>query len=225
MFDLFRSRAKAVRIFLGAILMLVAAAMVITLIPGFGGADFGANAQTLGEVAGNRLRSRRFGNRAAACAARTRRPLMNALYPVAFQNLVQERALLYEAKKLGFDVSDQELALMIRQMPTFSQGGQFIGVDQYRMLLEQNGTNPAQFEANVRKQLITNRLSAIVARSVVVSPAEIDAALHERNDKVGLEYVYIEPEKLFPGDAHRGTDKAFLLSGREQDAGAGAPRF
>ncbi len=199
MFDLFRSRAKAVRIFLGAILLLVAAAMVITLIPGFGGADFGANAQTLGEVAGEPITVSQI-REAVQQLARQGRVMspseMSSLYPVAFQNLVQERALLYEAKKLGFDVSDQELALMIRQMPTFSQGGQFIGVDQYRMLLEQNGTNPAQFEANVRKQLITNRLSAIVARSVVVSPADIDAALHERNDKVALEYVYIEPEKL-----------------------------
>ena len=199
MFDLFRSRAKAVRIFLGAILLLVAAAMVITLIPGFGGADFGANAQTLGEVAGEPITVTQIREvvQQLARQGRVMSPSeMASLYPVAFQNLVQERALLYEAKKLGFDVSDQELALMIRQMPTFSQGGQFIGVDQYRMLLEQNGTNPAQFEANVRKQLITNRLSAIVARSVVVSPADIDTALRERNDKVAVEYVYLEPEKL-----------------------------
>ncbi len=199
MFDLFRSRAKAVRIFLGAILTLVAAAMVITLIPGFGGVDFGANAQTLGEVAGDPITVSQL-REAVQQLARQGRSMspseMSSLYPVAFQNLVQERALLYEAEKLGFDVSDAELANMIREMPVFSPGGQFIGLDQYRMLLEQNGTNPAQFEANVRKQIITNRLSAVVARSVVVSDADVDAALHERNDTVTLEYVYVEPQTL-----------------------------
>ncbi|MDZ7638653.1 MAG: peptidylprolyl isomerase [Bryobacterales bacterium] len=199
MFDLFRSRAKTVRIFLGAILMLVAAAMVITLIPGFGGADFGANAQTLGEVAGEPITVMQLRDvvQQLARQGRVMSPSeMSSLYPVAFQNLVQERALLYEAKQLGFDVSDAELATMIRQMPTFSPGGQFIGVDQYRMLLEQNGTNPAQFEANVRKQIITNRLSAIVARSVVVSAEDVDKALRERNDTVSVEYAYLMPEDL-----------------------------
>lgn len=199
MFDLFRSRAKAVRILLGAILMLVAAAMVITLIPGFGGADFGANAQTLGEVAGEPITFVQLQEAVQQLARQGQ--LMNpnqmtAMYPVAFQNLVQERALLFEARRLGFDVSDEELATMIRQMPTFSPGGQFIGVEQYRMLLEQNGTNPAQFEANVRKQVITNRLGAIVARSVVVSPEEVDNSLRERNDKVSVEYAYLEPSSL-----------------------------
>lgn len=198
MFDLFRSRAKAVRIMLTAILSVVAAAMVITLIPGFGGADFGANAQTLGEVAGEpiTIAQLRTSMSQLARGADVRRDQLSSMLPVAFRNLVQERALLYEANRLGFNVTDEDLAGAIQSIPTFNRNGQFVGADEYRMILEQNGMTPAMFEQNVRKELVSGRLGAMVSRTVVVSDAEVDAVLKERHETATVQFVYIEPDTL-----------------------------
>jgi peptidyl-prolyl cis-trans isomerase D len=198
MFDLFRSRAKSVRIMLGAILLFVAAAMVITLIPGFGGADFGVSAQSLGEVAGEPITINQIRTAVQRLSQGTdmNPQQMSSMFPVAFRNLVQERALLYEADRLGFNVGDEDLIAAIRSIPAFSRNGQFIGLEEYRLLLEQNGTTPAQFEANLRKEIISNRLSAMVSRTVVVTDEEIDNALRERHETASLEYLYIDPDTL-----------------------------
>lgn len=198
MFDLFRSRAKAVRIMLGAILTVVAAAMVITLIPGFGGADFGASAQTLAEVAGEPITVNQLRTTMSQLARGTDMTpdRMSAMLPVAFRNLVQERALLYEANRLGFTVSDDDLVAAIRSIPAFNRNGQFVGADEYRMLLEQNGTSPTQFEGDLRRELIRGRLSAMISRTVVVSEEEVDEVLKERNEKVTVQYLYIDPQSL-----------------------------
>ncbi|MCU0227050.1 MAG: peptidylprolyl isomerase [Bryobacterales bacterium] len=198
MFDLFRSRAKAVRILLGAILTVVAAAMVITLIPGFGGAEFGASAQTLAEVAGEPITVNQLRASIAQLARGTdmTQDRISAMMPVAFRNLVQERALLYEANRLGFSVSDDDLVDAIRSIPGLHRNGQFVGADEYRMLLEQNGSTPAQFEADLRRELTRSRLSAMIARTVVVGEQEVDDVLKERNEKVAVQYLYLEPKGL-----------------------------
>jgi peptidyl-prolyl cis-trans isomerase D len=121
---------------------------------------------------------------------------MATMYPLAFRNLIQERALLFEANRLGFGVSDEDLVAAIQAIPQFNRDGKFIGAEQYRLLLQQNGYTPAQFEASLRKEIISGRLSSMIARTVVVSNEEVDAALKERHEKISLQYLSIDPLPL-----------------------------
>lgn len=198
MFDLFRSRDKAVRIMLGTILAVVAGAMVITLIPGFDGTSFGASTQNLGDVAGEPITVQQVQMAAEQLArgSNMTRQQLATMYPIAFRNLVQERSLLYEAERLGFGVSDDDLVAALQAIPQFNQGGKFIGVENYRLMLQQNNLTPAQFESSLKKEIISGRLSAMVARTVVVSDEEVTQALRERHESIGLNYLSVEPQTL-----------------------------
>src|SRR5579863_2622345 len=117
MFDLFRSRAKAVRIMLGAMLTVVALSMLIYLIPGTGitaadsGADqvvaeVGRSSVTVGEIQQqirNQLQSKQLPPAYAA-----------TLIPQMVDQAIADRAVAYEAQQLGFRISDADLARAIR---------------------------------------------------------------------------------------------------------------
>src|SRR6202044_3669332 len=120
MFDLFRSRAKAVRIMLGAMLAIVALSMLLYLIPGTGItaadssadqviADIGKSTVTVGQVQQqlkNALQNQRLP------------PAYAATYiPQLVDQAIAERAVAYEAQQLGFRISDRDLAEILRSFP------------------------------------------------------------------------------------------------------------
>jgi peptidyl-prolyl cis-trans isomerase D len=123
------------------------------------------------------------------------------------QNLVFQRELEYEAKRLGITVSDQERADRIRlYLPMAFNGGSFIGMDQYAALVQQRFqlTVPA-FEELIRQGLLEEKFRKLVTDGISVGPAELEQEYRYKNEKIKLDYALIKPEdleaKITPADA------------------------
>jgi peptidyl-prolyl cis-trans isomerase D len=123
------------------------------------------------------------------------------------QQLVFQKEIEYEAKRLGITVSDQERADRIRQyLPTAFNGGSFVGIDQYTAQVQQRFqlTVPV-FEELIRQSLLEEKFRKLVTDGISVGPAELQDEFRFKNEKVKLDYAVIKPEeleaKITPSDA------------------------
>ena len=112
MFDLFRSRDKLVRIVLTGLLGLVGLSMVTYLIPGSGTTTTGAPADTtvVATVGKEDLTTQQV-SRIVQNMTRNRQlpPDLLAVYvPQIVQQMISDRAMAYEAGRLGFQVTPDE---------------------------------------------------------------------------------------------------------------------
>jgi peptidyl-prolyl cis-trans isomerase D len=193
MFDLFRRRDTWIRYVLMGLLGLVAISMVVTLIPGFGsGGVGGPGDELLAEIGGKRITVREAANRVEQTIRSMNVPRASA-YLVAstvVDGFIAQTATQYYAEKMGFRVSDEELAEAIRLiLPQAFPGGVFVGKEAYAGLLAQRGLSIADFESRVRAQLLSARIGDMIGQSTIVTPAEIETEFRRKNDQVRVEYV------------------------------------
>lgn len=107
------------------------------------------------------------------------------------QQLVDEEAMVAEAKRQGLTVNDVEIRERILNMPAFQEGGRFVGEQRYRQALQFN--NPpytvSEFEENLRRALLIEKLRGSVASWITVTDGEVDEEYRRRNEKVKLDLV------------------------------------
>jgi peptidyl-prolyl cis-trans isomerase D len=198
MFDLFRSRDKVVRIMLGGLLLVVALSMLTYLVPSYnmGGGDSDAVVAQIGkdtitvpevqQVIQMNMKGRQFPPE-----------LMPQYVPRFIDSLITQRALVFEAQRLGFTVSDEDLAAGIRQaIPALWQDGKFAGKDAYVQMLAQQNMTTTQFEGDLARQLLVNKMRDVAMEGIVVTPQEIQQEYQRRNEKVKVQYVKITGDKL-----------------------------
>jgi peptidyl-prolyl cis-trans isomerase D len=114
------------------------------------------------------------------------------------QQLVFEKELEYEAGRLNITVSDQQRADRIRQyLPTAFNGDSFVGMDRYTQEVSARFqlTVPV-FEELIRQGLLEETFRKRVTDGISASPAELQQAFRDRNEKIKLDYVLIRPEDL-----------------------------
>src|SRR5438270_9165735 len=126
MFDLFRSRDKAVRYLLGGLLTLVAISMVVTLIPGYGSSS-SADDNIVAEIGNDTITAQEVQKTVQDAVRQKQIPaeMVSVYMPRVIDQMITDNALVYEARRMGMNVSDEELATAIRSMMSrFTGGGQ-----------------------------------------------------------------------------------------------------
>jgi peptidyl-prolyl cis-trans isomerase D len=116
------------------------------------------------------------------------------------QQMVDERAALAEADRLGITVSDEEVRQRILATPAFQENGAFIGETRYQQLLrmQRPPMTAGQFEDNVRRSLAVDKLRSSVTDWLSVADKELEAEYRHRNDKVKLAVVGFTADSFRP---------------------------
>jgi peptidyl-prolyl cis-trans isomerase D len=126
------------------------------------------------------------------------RPLEALYAQQILKQLVFQKEIEYEAKRLGIAVSDQERADRIRQyVPTAFTGGTFVGIERYSAEVQARFqlTVPI-FEELIRQGLLEEKFRKLVTDGISVGPAELQDEFRYKNEKVKLDYALIKPEDL-----------------------------
>ena len=196
MFDLFRSSQKSKKIGLSVVLGVVAISMLLYLIPGAGTSMGRSDDQTIiAEIGSDTVTIRDIESaiRNATQGGRMPPEVVNAIIPRIVEDNIAERAMAYDAARLGFQVTDGELANAIRST------GQFASMtpQQYQQIVEQqmNLTVP-EFENRYRLGLLGQDVQNIAMEGAVVSPQEVETEFRHRNEMIRLEYISFDPTKL-----------------------------
>ncbi len=85
--------------------------------------------------------------------------------------LIEQELLVQTANDSGMRIGDALLAATIHGVPVFQQDGQF-SQQAYEGALRTRGMVPAGFEADLRRDMLTQQLYAGIARSDFATPAE-----------------------------------------------------
>ncbi len=198
MFDLFRSRERSVRILLGALLVLVAASMLVYLIPGGMGGPGTSGENVVAEVGGDQITTQdvqRAVERITRNQANVPRNILAMYIPSLVDQLVEEKAMAYKARQIGLRVSDRELGDAIQTEFANGLGGKF-DLNIYKQVLAEQGMTIPDFESLRREAMLSMRLEQLEMQSLVVSDEAARAEYQRKNLKIGLQYLAFESKNF-----------------------------
>ncbi len=107
--------------------------------------------------------------------------------------LVGQKLMQQEAKKLRLQVTDEELVAAIRAMTVFSEAGEF-SRSRYDRVLTRAQLSPEIFEARQRDAMLMEKLQSLIADNVKVTDKEARTWFNWQNAEVNLHAVCFKPQ-------------------------------
>lgn len=114
------------------------------------------------------------------------------MYRQALSQTVVQKILLAEARRQGLRVTDAELRDRILSIPNFKdEQGRFIGEEVYKQTLAANQISVADFEAELRDEVLMKKLNDALAANLYVSEDEIQQAYRNQVERAKIRYVQL----------------------------------
>lgn len=210
-----QSDSRLIKAIFVVIIGVLAVAMCVYLIPGLGSTGVTA-ADTYAEIyphwynklfrSGDTISLQRVRQVAAQQLAQQApqyadNPVMlNYMTQRVGQGLIQQQILLAEASRLGITATQADVAHTLQSGPNAEvlfPGGKFIGQEAYANLVAQNRHQTVpDFEDDIRRGIVMQRLQAYVTAGVAVSDQEVRDSYRKANIKIKFDYAVISSDDL-----------------------------
>jgi peptidyl-prolyl cis-trans isomerase D len=113
------------------------------------------------------------------------------------EQLIQQDLLEQKAEEMGITASDQEVRDRI--VALFQRDGKFVGFDEYKRILDWNHMSVADFEDNLKKEIIMNKVVQFLTAGIAVTPEEAWENYDKLNSSAKIEYLLLDETKI-PSD-------------------------
>lgn len=111
------------------------------------------------------------------------------------QDLINQKLISQEAKRLGLEVTESEVQEAIMAYPAFQIGGRF-DLGRYQALLGHNRMKPEDFEAAMAQDLLQGKIRQFLGAFLPVTDREVLDYYTFTNESVKIAFVRFEPARF-----------------------------
>lgn len=91
-------------------------------------------------------------------------------------------------------MTEGEVSKTIQTNPNLQDNGQFIGVERYKSLLAANNYSVADFENEMHKLILSEKVHGLITSSLDVSDNEVRNEFSKINQKIQVDYVLLKKD-------------------------------
>jgi len=105
------------------------------------------------------------------------------------ESLINVHVITYAAKRLGLDVSPEEVRSAVETNPNLMNNGQFIGIERYKMVLAENNISVSEFEDSLRFSLLSKKVRQAVSDGLSIPDSQLRDEFQRTNQEAQVAYV------------------------------------
>jgi peptidyl-prolyl cis-trans isomerase D len=119
------------------------------------------------------------------------------LASITMRSLVDREMQLGLARRIGVTITDQELLDRLMTFPAFQRGdGSFVGADEYARRVRMSWQmSPEEFEAELRADMVIEKLEQTLAGGVVIPDSELEREYRRRNESASFDVLFVGVER------------------------------